>query len=107
MNAKTFGALAVLLATSLTLFAPAVAADGETDAAAANANSKDCVPRLVQGPGGSLFLVCSTAYACGINATPICWTVRFACMNALNAVFHWYQETFNKGGQCEGNGGWP
>jgi hypothetical protein len=101
MNTKTVGALVALLASSLTLIAPAVAA-GHNPVV-----TKDCVPRLEQGPGGSLFLVCSTAYTCGINATPICWTVRYACMNGLNAVFREYQEIMDKGGQCEGQGGWP
>ena len=101
MNTKTVGALLVLLASSLIVIAPGVAA-GRNPVA-----TKDCVPRLEQGPGGSLFLVCSTTYTCGINAMPICWTVRFACMNGLDVVFREYQEIMDKGGQCEGQGNWP
>jgi hypothetical protein len=67
----------------------------------------DCIPRLVSGPGGSLFLVCSTDYTCGLMQAPVCWTTRYSCTIALASVFRAYQNLLNKGGQCEGQGNWP
>jgi hypothetical protein len=69
----------------------------------------DCVPQAEIGDFTTLHITCGGPDGCGAVGSPVCWTVRYACMNALVAVLRVYDTIRHnpESSDCQGQPGWP